>query len=80
MVCLGGGGVFSTSLWSPWVCSYLTLVTMFVLYILTLFYYLSWLSQEIRLLIVFFISCRMHSVAARYYHVHTKYTENVPLL
>ena len=30
--------------------------------------------------IVFSINCRMHSVVARYYHVHTRFTENVQLL
>ena len=29
--------------------------------------------------IVFSINCRMHSVVARYYHVHTRFTKNVQL-
>ena len=76
----GGGGILNLFMESLGVVLFNTGNYMFLLYIVTLFYNLSWLSQEIRLLIVFFISCRMHSVAARYYHVHTKYTENVPLL
>ena len=32
------------------------------------------------MLIVVYIICRMHSVVVRYYHVHTRSTENVPLL
>ena len=30
--------------------------------------------------IVFSINCRMHSVVARYYHVHTRFIENAQLL